>query len=125
MTEQTQEHETTTQDLDTLAPDPAWGRGQRILWSTIAVIVIAAIMILIAAYSPGSRQGLKIGAAVFGAAGTLTQMFLAADGGPSRRKSESNDEYGRRMRRRDKWDVKAWAAIGVSAIAVAAAELWG
>jgi len=88
----------------------------------VAVVVVIGLAVLMVKQSTDVR-GIKFSAAAFGALGTLTQAFLAADRGPVRRKNEDSEAYGQRMKRRDAYDVAAWAAITVSVLTIAVTEL--
>jgi hypothetical protein len=112
------------QDSAHRTPDPEWSRHVRFVGGALAILVLSGIGIYIAAQGPGPRTGLTIAAAICGGFGTLTQAFLAADGGPNRRETETAKRYAVRMKRRDTWEVLAWAALSVGVVFITISEMW-
>jgi len=109
-------------EIDERAPRPRWTTFARWLSGAFALLFVLGLIVLSTRGGTSSR-GVKIAAAAFGGFGTVTQAFLAADGGPMRREAEAAEEYRRRMNSRDRWDVSAWAAITVSVLAVLVTEI--
>jgi len=114
--------ETRIDQFDDRAEEPPWGKTTRWVMGGLAVVFVLGLAILMVK-SANDIRGVRFWAATLGAGGTLTQAFLAADRGPVRRTKEDLDPYRKRMKRRDGFDVAAWAAITVSVLTVAVVEL--
>jgi hypothetical protein len=106
-----------------VVPDPrplkTW---QRTMLTAVVVGLLSVGLFCFVDRTDLPTGALKVVAAVFAVYGTFAQVYLAADHGAARRRSESDAAYGKRLRWRDMGEMLAWAALGTGVICVVVAE---